>query len=156
MVEIRSWRPEFSVAFRDINLAWISEMFEVEAHDLDMLNDPQGYILDAGGVILCAESPEAGIVGTCALIPSGDGGVELSKMAVLASARGQGIGERLLTAAIEQSAGMGLQPLFLLTNWKCASAIKLYEAYGFRHDEDIMARYGASYARCDVAMRYVG
>ena len=155
MVDIRSWRPEYATAFRDINLAWISEMFEVEAHDLDMLNDPQGCIINAGGVILCAEAPEVGIVGTCALIPSGDGAVELSKMAVLASARGHGIGERLLKAAIERSAGMGLRPLFLLTNWKCASAIKLYEAHGFRHDADIMARYGASYDRCDVAMRYV-
>ena len=32
----------------------------------------------------------------------------------------------------------------------------LYEKLGFRHDADIMTRYGARYQRCDVAMRYFG
>jgi GNAT superfamily N-acetyltransferase len=155
MVSIVPWRPAFAGAFRDINLAWISEMFEVEAHDLEMLDDPQGFIINAGGVILCAEAVDLGVVGTCALIPSEDGGLELSKMAVLAAARGQRIGEALLTAAIEKAAAMGHEPLFLLTNRRCVAAIRLYEKHGFQHDAGIMERYGASYARCDVAMRYV-
>ena len=47
-------------------------------------------------------------------------------------------------------------PLYLLTNKKCAPAIHLYEKLGFQHDAEIMARYGARYERCDVALRFVG
>lgn len=43
----------------------------------------------------------------------------------------------------------------LLSNAKCAAAVHLYEKAGFRHDADIMARYGARCERCNVAMRYV-
>ena len=46
--------------------------------------------------------------------------------------------------------------LYLLSNKKSAPAIHLYEKLGFRHDDEIMRDYGARYARCDVAMRYVG
>ncbi|WP_234411390.1 hypothetical protein [Rhodanobacter thiooxydans] len=35
-----------------------------------------------------------------------------------------------------------------------AAAIHLYEKLGFQHDAEIMARHGARYQRCDVAMRY--
>ena len=49
---------------------------------------------------------------------------------------------------------MGAEQLYLLTNRKCEAAIHLYEKAGFRHDAAIMARYGARYARCDVAMDY--
>ena len=49
---------------------------------------------------------------------------------------------------------MGIETLYLLTNAKCVPAINLYEKLGFRHDARIMKKYGAQYARCDVAMRY--
>ena len=49
---------------------------------------------------------------------------------------------------------MHADPLYLLTNKRCAAAVHLYEKLGFRHDKEIMARYGAEYERCDVAMRY--
>lgn len=50
---------------------------------------------------------------------------------------------------------MGAKTLYLLTNKACAPAIHLYEKNGFHHDAEIMADYGARYARCNVAMRYV-
>jgi ribosomal protein S18 acetylase RimI-like enzyme len=51
---------------------------------------------------------------------------------------------------------MGAELLYLLSNKKSAAAIHLYEKLGFVHDAEIMQTYGARYARCDVAMRYVG
>ena len=30
----------------------------------------------------------------------------------------------------------------------------MYARNGFVHDPEILARYGAEYSRCDVAMRY--
>ena len=76
-------------------------------------------------------------------------------MGVRAEARGTGAGALLLAALIERAATLpGIDTLYLLTSRKCAAAIHLYERAGFAHDAEIMARFGASYARCDVAMRY--
>lgn len=75
---------------------------------------------------------------------------------ILESARGAKAGEFLLSAIIERATALKADPLYLLTNAKCAPAIHLYEKLGFRHDVEIMERYGARYERCDVAMRYFG
>jgi GNAT superfamily N-acetyltransferase len=64
------------------------------------------------------------------------------------------VGEFLLSAIIDRASLLGAEPLYLLTNAKCAAAIHLYEKLGFRHDAEIMARYGARYEWCDVAMGY--
>jgi N-acetylglutamate synthase-like GNAT family acetyltransferase len=149
------WAPERARAFHDINAAWIREMFELEAHDREVLEDPQTHIIDRGGEILFAAHPEHGVIGACALMPTDDGAVELTKMGVLSSLRGLKAGEFLLQAVIARALEMDHSPLFLLTNTRCAAAIHLYEKLGFRHDAEVLARYGATYARCNVAMRYV-
>ncbi|WP_246450394.1 GNAT family N-acetyltransferase [Sphingomonas rhizophila] len=87
-------------------------------------------------------------------MPVGGGAVELTKMGVLDEARGQKAGEYLLAALIERGRSMRPSRLFLLTNRKSQAAIHLYEKLGFVHDDDVMAAYGASYDRCDVAMNY--
>jgi GNAT superfamily N-acetyltransferase len=63
-------------------------------------------------------------------------------------------GEFLLDAIIARALALKADPLYLLTSTKCAAAIHLYEKKGFRHDTEIMARYGSRYERCNVAMRH--
>ncbi|MCC2617116.1 GNAT family N-acetyltransferase [Aestuariibacter halophilus] len=142
-------------AFDRINRAWIEDMFRVEAVDDRVLRYPRETIINKGGHIWFAEHVDLGIVGTCALANKGNGTFELTKMGVLASARGLNIGERLLVYVIGQFEALGCQQVFLLTNKRCEAAIHLYEKHGFVHDAEVMAEYGASYQRCDVAMRYV-
>jgi GNAT superfamily N-acetyltransferase len=120
------------------------------------LENPRANIIDPGGAILFVEAKGMGIIGTCALQRSSATGFELTKMGVRASARGLKVGEFLLKAAIDKARTLGADPLYLLTSRRCAAAIHLYEKSGFRHDAAIMAEFGARYARCDVAMRYVG
>ncbi|MGQ4659325.1 GNAT family N-acetyltransferase [Lysobacter sp. F6437] len=149
---------EFSDAlafhFRDINAEWIEAMFRLEATDRDVLDNPLARIIEPGGVILFVEAVGLGIVGTCALQKTGASSYELTKMGVRESARGMKVGEFLLAAVIERALSLGSDPLYLLTNGKCEAAIHLYEKLGFRHDAEILARYGSRYERCDVAMRY--
>ena len=102
------------------------------------------------------EAQGLGIVGACALQKTGPTSYELTKMGVRESARGKKAGEFLLAAVIRRARELGADPLYLLTNAKCATAIHLYEKHGFQHDPEIMAKYGARYERCDVAMRYTG
>jgi DNA-binding MarR family transcriptional regulator/GNAT superfamily N-acetyltransferase len=149
---------EFSDAlagdFHDINAEWIQAMFKLEATDREVLENPRARIVDPGGVILFVEARGLGIVGTCALQKTGEHSFELTKMGVRESARGLKAGEFLLEAIIARAMQLAAEPLYLLSNAKCAAAIHLYEKLGFEHDAGIMATYGARYARCDVAMRY--
>jgi len=141
--------------FAAINAAWIEDMFVLEDHDRHVLAHPREMIVDTGGVILFAQTPAGEVVGAGALMPTDPGAVELTKMGVLAAARGTGAGGALLAALIAAARDLpGIDTLYLLTSRKCAAAIHLYERAGFVHDAEIMARFGHAYARCDVAMRY--
>ncbi|MGK6320647.1 GNAT family N-acetyltransferase [Sphingomonas sp. DT-204] len=153
---IRGWAPELARDFHDINLEWVAAMYEVEDTDRETLEHPEEIIVAPGGDILFVEDRELGIIGTCALRKSGDGAFELTKMGVREAARGRKAGEFLLRAVIRRARELGATTLYLLSNRKSAAAIHLYEKVGFIHDAEIMARYGARYARCDVAMRYAG
>lgn len=153
---IREYSDDLAAHFYDINAEWIEGMFRMERADREVLENPRGEIIDRGGAILFIEAPHLGVIGTCALKKGSDGSFELTKMGVRASARGLKAGEKLLAATIDRAKAIGAEPLYLLTNSRCAPAIHLYEKLGFQHDAEIMARYGARYARCDVAMRYFG
>lgn len=151
---IREFSDDLAQDFHDINKEWIEAMFRLEPVDREVLENPREKIIAPGGEILFVEAEGLGVVGACALKPTGGTSYELTKMGVRESARGLGAGAFLLEAVIARGVAIGADPLYLLTNRTCAAAIHLYEKLGFRHDAGIMADYGARYARCDVAMRY--
>lgn len=153
---VRDFDDSLATVFHDINAEWIAAMFSLEPADREVLEQPRARIVDPGGAILFVEAPGLGVIGTCALRKEAEGVFELTKMAVLAKARGLKAGEFLLEATIARAAALGAGTLYLLTNADCAAAIHLYEKNGFSHDAEIMARYGARYERCNVAMRYMG
>ena len=88
-VELRVFQTGDGVAFRELNEAWIRKYFGIEEHDREMLGDPEGYILQAGGQIVMAFAGERA-VGCCALIPMRPGVFEVAKMAVAEDARDRG------------------------------------------------------------------
>lgn len=152
---IREFQDHLARDFHDINAEWINAMFRLEDTDREVLENPRERIIEPGGQILFVEAHGVGIVGACALQNTGPTSYELTKMGVRETARGLKAGEFLLAAVIQRAKALGADPLYLLTNAKCAAAIHLYEKNGFQHDAEIMATHGARYARCDVAMRYV-
>jgi len=145
-------------AFSSITREWVEEMFTLEDEDRHIIDHPRASIIDKGGVILFVEAEDLGVVGTCALMPVEGKTFELTKMGVLASARGRRAGDFLLDKTLERAMAMHsrgeLDELFLLTNRACEAAIHLYEMHGFLHDQGVMDRFGHRYARCDVAMSY--
>ena len=129
-VVVVDYEPRHRVAFRDLNLAWITRWFRVEDADRRALDDPEGYILGHGGCIFIAE--DGGVaVGACALLRGEDGSFELAKMAVDDAARGRGIGRALGEAAIARARALGARRVELLSNTILEPAIRLYRALGF-------------------------
>jgi DNA-binding MarR family transcriptional regulator/N-acetylglutamate synthase-like GNAT family acetyltransferase len=156
-MSVRDFSDDLAEAFYRINAEWIQSMFVLEENDIRLLENPRELILDKGGAVLFAETPDLGVVGTCAIMQMKDGWFELTKMGVLQAARGRKVGEFLLAATIDRAKAMGVADrLYLLTNRKCAAAIHLYEKLGFEHDPEIMRLFGGRYERCDVAMSFRG
>ncbi len=71
---IREFTDDLAKAFHDINAEWISAMFHLEPLDREVLENPREKIIAAGGVILFVEAEGLGVVGACAVKPSGGGG----------------------------------------------------------------------------------
>lgn len=153
-LRIREYEPALAADFDAITRQWVSTMFSLEENDIRIIENPQEMIIDRGGTILFVEAEDLGIIGTCALMPVEGASFELTKMGVVEAARGRKAGDFLMQQVLERAKHLKMDELFLLTNRKCAAAIHLYEKFGFKHDEQIMQRFGARYQRCNVAMSY--
>jgi putative acetyltransferase len=147
---IRRFEPRDAAAFKALNEAWITKLFAMEPHDQEILDDPQGQILDPGGHILMAEQ-SGRTVGCCALIALPDGGYELAKMTVVEGLRGGGVGKALMAGAVDLARTSGAPRVYLETNSSLANAIGLYASFGFEHLPP-ERRPTSAYARGDVWM----
>ena len=146
---LRTFQHGDEKPFKELSEAWISRDFALEPSDREVLNDPHGKILATGGEI-CLADQDGVVVGCCALIAIGPGEFELAKMTVSQSARGHGIGRRLLAFAIDHARTLGARRLYLESNTRAAEAIHLYEEVGFRHMP--APEHPSKYARADVFM----
>jgi len=147
-IVVRQFQPGDEAAFRDINLEWIQKFFVVEAKDREVLSNPRKYILDPGGAIFLAIDGDTP-VGAVALMPMGDGSVELAKMGVRPAAQGKGAGRMLVAAAVEGARQMGVKRVYIETNSSLGPALKLYHDAGFR---PLANPVPSPYARADVQL----
>ncbi|QNA42890.1 GNAT family N-acetyltransferase [Lacibacter sediminis] len=134
MVEIISYSKEWHDAFRQLNLEWLDKYNLREEADMVVLNDPQGMIVDKGGVIYLAKAADE-IVGTAALIHEGDQVYELAKMSVTEQWQGKGISKLLLETCLQKANELGAVKIELFSNHQLKNALKLYEKYGFEYIE---------------------
>lgn len=142
--------PEDAAAFRALNEEWIARHFALEDQDRRQLADPEAAYLVPGGRILLAGHGGV-VVGCVALLADGTGAWELSKMAVAPGMRGQGIGRRVLQAAVAAARERGATSLFLGSSHKLPDAVHLYESLGFVHVDP--SELHMPYVRASVFMR---
>lgn len=148
-VAFRTFRHGDEAAFLRLNESWISRDFALEEEDRQILSNPQKHILDPGGAICIAER-NGEVVGCCALLAMAPGEFELAKMTVAESARGLGIGARLLQFAIGEARRLGAHRIYLESNTKAEAAVRLYERTGFRHLSGPL--HPSKYERANVFM----
>jgi putative acetyltransferase len=127
---VRTNSMAYAKDFKRINEDWISSNFWLEEADKLVLNDPQKYILDKGGVVFIALLNGVP-VGTCALVVQDFFTCELVKMAVDPQARNRGIGRLLGLALIEKARDHGFKRVVLEGNTKMTASISLYRQLGF-------------------------
>jgi GNAT superfamily N-acetyltransferase/DNA-binding MarR family transcriptional regulator len=152
-VRIVPFAPELREHFYRLNAAWVERYFTIEPYDIEVLSNPERVILAGGGAIFFAMLGDE-VVGTCALMQVSPGEYELTKMAVDPSAQGLGIGRKLIETAIAEFRRLGGWQLYLETNTKLQTAIRLYESSGFVHQPSV--RPGTHYSRANVYMIWRG
>lgn len=146
-VTVIPYSPQHQAAFKQINIDWITDLFAVEAHDLEQLDSPELHILPNGGEILLAQK-DGIVVGTVAIIRTEADEFELAKMGVVKEARGLGIGRLLCEAAVAYARDKGARRVWLESNKRAAAAVQLYESVGFVH----IPLRDSPYTRADVHM----
>ncbi len=129
-MEIIDYTPQYKEDFKRLNVEWISTYFTLEPHDLEQLDDPEGYILSKGGKVFFAKYDEA-IIGTCALIKVSETSYELAKMGVSPQFQGLGAGKKLVSKVIEEARNLGCTYLFLESNQRLTPALNIYKSLGF-------------------------
>lgn len=151
-MQIVNFEPRHAQAWKQLNEAWITQLFKIEPKDREVLDHPKAKILDHGGHIFMAEAEAEGeAIGCAALIALPDGGFEVAKMTVSEAARGTGLGRLLMAACIDRARALGAPRLYLETNSSLAPALGLYEAMGFVH----LPPRETPYARADVWMELI-
>jgi ribosomal protein S18 acetylase RimI-like enzyme len=129
-VEIIPFSIDLKEPIKTLNLEWLRKYFKVEPKDERILSDPQGEIIDKGGMIFYAKYAEK-IVGTVSLLKIDSTTFELSKMAVSDGNQGLGIGKKLMIHCLAVAKEKGIQKIILYSNRSLEPAIHLYESFGF-------------------------
>ena len=149
-VLIIPFSPDLKDEIKALNVEWLKKYFKVEAKDEQMLSDPQGEIIDKGGMIFYAKYDNK-IVGTISLLKIDETTFELSKMAVTDGAQGLGIGQKLLEHCLKIAEQKGIKKLLLYSNRKLLPAIYLYIKFGF---QEVPLEDGI-YERADIKMEKI-
>lgn len=149
MNQLIPYRPELAAHFRDLNLEWLEQFFYVEDHDRELLESCQATIIDKGGFIFFYQD-NGKILGTFALIKLSSKVFELGKMAVAPSARGLGIGQKMMTFCIAFSKEQQWEKLVLYSSTKLENSIYIYKKFGFK--EIPLDQNNNPYTRSDIKM----
>jgi GNAT superfamily N-acetyltransferase len=147
-IVIEPFKPEYREDFKRLNIEWLEKYFEVEPHDIEVLSEPERFIIEPGGEIFFTKL-NGNVVGTCAVAKIDDHTFELAKMAVTEAAQGRGLGRKLALAVIERARQCGAKKIFLESNSKLSPALRLYRSVGFAH---VPRPFTTIYVRADVYM----
>ncbi|SHK62020.1 Acetyltransferase (GNAT) domain-containing protein [Maribacter aquivivus] len=148
MLSIVPYEPKYTQKFKDLNIAWITEYFKVEAKDKELLEHSQSTIIDKGGFIFIGLWNNVP-VGCFALIKKTDNRYELGKMAVDKTYHGLQIGQKMLSYAITFSKNKNWETLELYSSTKLDTALHIYKKFGFKN---IPLEDNLEYLRSDIKM----
>lgn len=131
MIEIIDYEDKYAHDFRSLNLEWLQTYNLTESHDLEVLDDPRGTVIKAGGSIFLAREGN-NIAGTAAIMEINQAGTcELMKMVVAPAFRGRGISKLLIDRCLERAKQLNAKRIILFSNHQLQAALHIYRQFGF-------------------------
>jgi ribosomal protein S18 acetylase RimI-like enzyme len=146
-ITVIPYSTDLKEAIKILNYEWLNRYFKIEPKDERVLSNPQGEIIDKGGLIFYAKYNNQ-VVGTVSLLKIEEGVFELTKMAVTNSVQGLGVGTILLCHIDTVIVSEKIKKLILYSNRKLHPAIHLYRKFGFIE----VTLEGGVYDRADIKM----
>ena len=129
-MRIVSYSPEYKNDFIEMNKAWISAMFEMEAEDERELANIEP-LMEKGGQIFFALDENGHVMACCMIAPRDDGDWEIMKFAAKGMYTGTGAGSACLQACIDYARERGIARVIIVSNRRCVQAVHLYRKFGF-------------------------
>lgn len=148
--EIIDYEPRYKQALEDISLPWLLEHDLLEPVDLEMLADPERFLVEGGRVLLARRGQE--IIGMVMLELQGDGRCEALKFGVKEEFRRQGVGRALMQAVIDAARALDQRVLVVTSNHKLKDALRIYEDFGFQYVEYSDKWFQLSDIRMELAL----
>ncbi len=129
-MRIVPYNEKYKNDFIEMNLLWISEMFELEPEDIRVLEN-MVPIIENGGNIFFALDSDDNVMACCMIGPREDGDWEIMKFAAKGMYTGTGAGSACLKACIEYAKAKQIEKIIIVSNRKCVHALHLYRKNGF-------------------------
>ena len=151
-ISVIDFTTAYAADFKRLNVEWLEKYDLTEPADISMLENYQTEILDTGGVIYLAKAGNE-IIASAALIQEKPGEFELAKMAVTAAWQGKGVSKLLIEKCIAKARALGAVKIYLVSSSKLATALSLYEKYGFKHVPVIDNHYTNADVRMELEFK---
>ncbi|CAO3624559.1 unnamed protein product [Mucor hiemalis] len=148
-VSVTTYDAKYKNEFRDLNLKWVAQFFEVEEFDTYQLGNPEEAIINKGGEIFFLITSTGVVAGTVSdMVHSGD--CELAKMTVRDECTGKGYANILMRESIKWADDRKYPYMKLYSSVSLENAIKIYKKFGF---ETIHLGPHPLYKRCSIVMQ---
>ena len=161
-VVFREFSEKFKEQFVALNLEWLQDLFEVEQHDLEVLQGCKEHVIDKGGHIILGLVGEKVVATLCFMSTKEDGVFELGKMCVAKELRGEGLGRKILEHSVQFGREQGWRRL-VIYSCKCLhAALHLYTSAGFLQvthppppgpRAQVQLEAGCPYRRADIKLQ---
>src|SRR5688572_6374615 len=114
-ITLIEYEDKHAADFKRLNLEWLDKYNLTESHDLMILDDPRGTVLETGGIIYMAKAGDE-LVGSAGLLKTGEGEYELIKMCVTEKWQGKGISKMLIDKCLATAKEWKAKKIGLYTN----------------------------------------
>lgn len=151
-MKIVPYDKKYKKEFIEMNKQWISEMFELEAEDMKVL-DHFEQTLEQGGQIFFAVDDDDAVLACCMISPLSGKEWEIEKFCARGMYTGTGAGSACLKACLEYAREKQAEKIVIVSNRKCTHALSLYRKNGFV--EIPVDRKKFPYERADIAFEQV-
>ena len=130
-MKIVPYQEKYKRDFIEMNKAWISAMFAMEAEDERELGNIEPYIANGGQIFFALDDTDE-VMACCMIAPREDGDWEIMKFAARGMYTGTGAGSACLSACINYAKEKGIDKIIIVSNRKCEQTTTYTENTGLR------------------------